>query len=381
MSYNNNRRYNNNRNKHDEEDDRKYTSSNRTIDSLLSFDENIEFETDVKNSNQFNNKNNNNNDRQGNNNKNNWNNDNSKKQNVSNNALVKIISNDEGYDRDDVINILVKKNGLLDMISDIKKSKKKNERKPYYVPILFRDIVFASALPEAINKLSKKDEFGECKLGKKDINIILDEVLAFLSNSYDSRLINRYGEESVESMRKAYTNILYKFNKKKVKKFKKDISNIPESMAKQIIILTAGEDLRSIYRLLKFIYSESDSYSFDKKTLCKIFKICYGKDNMNEIVKYLMLEKANNSMSKSTEDVWVTIDKLIRDELEDMSKKDIEKVISDYISERKRQEKNGSIPRRFGNRKSIHPDDYPKITKVCDKIEEEDFSVIAYLRK
>ena len=373
MAYNNYRRHNNRNNgRQNNEDEHKYDSSKRTVESLLSFDDNIVYEEDIKHQERDNN------DKQF--TKKDWK-DNSKKQNVSNNPLVKIISNDDTYDRDDVLNVLVKKNALLDMIDDLKKSKKKKEKKPYYISIVFRDIVFASALPEAIEKLSKKDEFGESKLGKKEMNLLLDEILNFLGNSYDGRLIQKYGEESVNSMRKAYTNILYKFNKKKVKKFKKDISNMPESMVKQIIILTAGEDLRTIYRLLKFIYSEADNYSFDKKTLLKIFKICYGKDNLSEIIKYLMLERRNGSMTKSVEDIWVIIDKLIRDELEDMTKKDIEDIIYGYISERKRQEKNGLIPRRFGNRKTIHPDDYPKLTKVCDKIEENDFSVISYLRK
>lgn len=387
MSDNKNRRYNNGRNhnynqrqRNNNDEEHKYDSSKRTVDSLLSFDDHIEFDEDIKNNNhpdQNQNNRNSNNEYKGNKDDRNQ----SKKQNVSNNALIKVINSDGAYDRDDLINILVKKNALLDMISDLKKAKKKNDRKPFYVPVIFRDIVFASALPEAINKLTKKDEFGESKLSKKDMNVLLDEILIFLNNSYDNRLIQKYGEESVESMRKAYTNILYKFNKKKVKKFKKDIPNMPESMAKQIIILTAGDDMRSIYRLLKFIYSEADSYSFDKKTLCKIFKICYGKDNMNEILKYLMLEKMSGAMTKSMEDIWITIDKLIRDELEDMSKRDIENIITDYVTERKRQEKNGPISRRFGNRKTIHPDDYPKITKVCDKLEENDFSMISYLRK
>ena len=135
---------------------------------------------------------------------------------------------------------------------------------------------------------------------------------------------------------------------------------MPESMVKQIIILTSGEDLHTIYRLLKFLYSESDEFTFDKRTLTKIFKICYGKDNMGEIVKYLMLEKRSGSIPKNIEGMWVIIDKIIRDELEDMNKKDIENIILDYVSERKRQEKNGFIPRRFGNRKTIHTDDYTK---------------------
>lgn len=372
MAYNNNRRRNNNYNKrqHNNDDDHKYDSSKRTIKSLLSFDDTIEYEEDVKHNENDNNKGN----------KKNW--DKSNTNNVSNNPLAGLLADDSVYDRQDIINLLVKKDCLINLIDDLKKAKKKNNKKPYYISALFRNIVFASALPEAINKLTKKDELDESKLSKKDINILLDEILLFLSNSYDdNRLIQKYGEESVESMRRAYTNILYKFNKKKVKKFKKDISNMPESMVKQIIILTAGEDLHTIYRLLKFLYSEADEFTFDKKTLTKIFKICYGKDNMSEIIKYLMLEKRPGAMTKNVEDVWVTIDKLIRDELEDMNKKDIEDIILNYISDRKRQEKNGFIPRRFGNRKTIHPDDYPKLTKVCDKIEENDFSIIAYLRK
>ena len=31
--------------------------------------------------------------------------------------------------------------------------------------------------------------------------------------------------------------------------------------------------------------------------------------------------------------------------------------------------KNGKIKRRFGDRRTIHPDDYPKLTKVFENIE------------
>ena len=205
MSYNNNRRRNNyNNRRQNNVDDHKYDSSKRTINSLLSFDDNIEYEEDVKRNGHNDNKQES---------KRDWDNSNNNK-NVSNNPLFNIISSNGAYDRQDVINILVKKNGLADLIDDLKKAKKKNIKKPFYISMLFRDIVFASALPEAIDKLIKKDEFGETKISKKDINVLLDEILTFLSNSYDNKLIQKYGEESVESMRKAYTNILYRFNKK-----------------------------------------------------------------------------------------------------------------------------------------------------------------------
>ena len=41
---------------------------------------------------------------------------------------------------------------------------------------------------------------------------------------------------------------------------------------------------------------------------------------MREIIKYLMLEKRSGSIPKNIEGMWVIIDKIIRDELEDMNK-------------------------------------------------------------
>lgn len=297
-----------------------------------------------------------------------------------NNPMCKYLSYGAVYDRDDMYNAMVKQDGLVKLIEDLKHWRKDpKSKKPSYVYNLLRNIVFASALPEAVDKLCKKDDFGDATISKSDMDYLMDEILQFLNNSYDYNLIKQYGEDSVESMRKAYINILYKFNKKKVKKFK-DIKNMPESMAKQLIVLTAGENVRNtIYRLLKFLYSEVNEFTFNKKNVTKIFKICYGKSNMRDVVKYLMLEKYTQTSGKVA-DLWIIIDQIIRDELEDMEKKEIEKIIKEYISERKRQERNGRIQRRFGDRRTIHPDDYPKLTKVFENIEARDFSIISYLR-
>ncbi len=346
--YNNNKRYDNHNNKKRQPNNNSKHEPVMDLDYLLntSMDDDMKMDTDYK---------------------------------ESRNPMIKFTTGDV-YTRDDMYNALTKKDGLVNIISDLRDAQHKNKKIPYYIKYLFNDIIFASVLLDAINKLLKEDNFGESVINKDDVDYILDQILYFLGKSYDDKLIEKYGKDAVNSMRNAYINILYKFNKKKVKKFKKDIKNMSDSMVKQLVVLSAGGELHTIYRLLKFLYSEVDEFSFNKKNLTKIFKICYGKDNMKDIIKYLMLERVPSSIDEKVQDVWVIIDKIIRDELEDMGKKDIEKVILGYVNDRKRQESNGRIQRRFGDRRSIHPDDYPKITKVCDKIETEDISAITYLR-
>lgn len=301
------------------------------------------------------------------------------------NPLCKFLDKDSVYDRDDIYNVLTKKNGLSKMIDDLKEwDSNKNQRKPYYISQLLRNIVFASALPEAIDKLLKKNDLGMSEINKKDLDVLMNEILILLNDT--ESLHNKYDDDSVESMIKAYTNILYKFNKKKVKKFK-DIKGLSEATAKKLIVLTAGKRVQtSIYQLLKFLYVEVDDNEFllNKKILLKIFKICYGKSQMRDVIKYIMLEKnypnMKDRMSAAACDLWVIIDQIMRDELEKMDKKEISSIVKEYISERKRQEKNGRVPRRLGDRRSIHPDDYPRLTKVFENIESKDFSIVSYLR-
>ena len=128
------------------------------------------------------------------------------------------------YDRDDMLDILIKKNGLLMMIADIKKWRKNNNNvnTNSYVFHAVRDIIFASALPEAIDKVflnkDKKYKDNKYDVSKKDLDYLMDEILYFC-NGRNNKLVDKYGYDAVESMIKAYTNILYKLNKKKIKKF------------------------------------------------------------------------------------------------------------------------------------------------------------------
>ena len=298
------------------------------------------------------------------------------------NPVCKILAKDAVYDRDDVLNLLIKKNGLSILIKDIKKSKKNPNGKTYAYR-LFRNVVFASALPEAIDNMVKKDDFGAYDLDEKDMNYLMDELVSFLNNPHEREKLLQYNDEDiVDSMQRAYINIVYKLNKKKVKKFKK-IKGMPESLSKQIIVLTAGKNVSaSIYRLMKFLYSEASNFEFNKKNLVKIFKICYGKSQFDKVITSLMLEKARDMDGASSQEVecWVVVDMLIRDSLEEMEKKDIEKIIKSYIKIRKSQETEYTISRRLGDRRAIHPDDYPRLTKVFESLESKDFSIIKYLR-
>lgn len=318
-------------------------------------------------------------------------NDNRQNNKKNKNPLVNLYTNDNKvkvYDRDDMLDILIKKNGLLMMIADIKKWRKNsnNINTNSYVFHAVRDIIFASALPEAIDKVflnkDKKYKDNKYDVSKKDLDYLMDEILYFC-NGRNNKLVDKYGYDAVESMIKAYTNILYKLNKKKIKKFK-DIEGIPDVIVKRIIVLTAGKSIsNSIYQLLKYFYEIENerSFNFTKKNLIKIFKACYGKKSMPEVAKCLMLERVPKyELTKPVSDLWVTLDEIMRDTLESLDKSEIEKILKSYVSIRRAQEHNGKIRRRLGDRRTIHPDDYKKLTKVFELMEEKDFSVISLFR-
>ena len=318
-------------------------------------------------------------------------NDNRQNNKKNKNPLMNLYTNDNKvkvYDRDDMLDILIKKNGLLMMIADIKKWRKNsnNINTNSYVFHAVRDIIFASALPEAIDKVflnkDKKYKDNKYDVSKKDLDYLMDEILYFC-NGRNNKLVDKYGYDAVESMIKAYTNILYKLNKKKIKKFK-DIEGIPDVIVKRIIVLTAGKSIsNSIYQLLKYFYEIENerSFNFTKKNLIKIFKACYGKKSMPEVAKCLMLERVPKyELTKPVSDLWVTLDEIMRDTLESLDKSEIEKILKSYVSIRRAQEHNGKIRRRLGDRRTIHPDDYKKLTKVFESMEEKDFSVISLFR-
>lgn len=318
-------------------------------------------------------------------------NDNRQNNKKNKNPLMNLYTNDNKvkvYDRDDMLDILIKKNGLLMMIADIKKWRKNsnNINTNSYVFHAVRDIIFASALPEAIDKVflnkDKKYKDNKYDVSKKDLDYLMDEILYFC-NGRNNKLVDKYGYDAVESMIKAYTNILYKLNKKKIKKFK-DIEGLPDVIVKRIVVLTAGKSIsNSIYQLLKYFYEIENerSFNFTKKNLIKIFKACYGKKSMPEVAKCLMLERVPKyELTKPVSDLWVTLDEIMRDTLESLDKSEIEKILKSYVSIRRAQEHNGKIRRRLGDRRTIHPDDYKKLTKVFESMEEKDFSVISLFR-
>ena len=85
-----------------------------------------------------------------------YNNNNGKKKNFNKNQnqngyqnpLNDLYRYNKIYDRDEMLNILIKKECLINMINDIKRYKtNKDNRYPSYVNNAISDIIFASALP------------------------------------------------------------------------------------------------------------------------------------------------------------------------------------------------------------------------------------------
>lgn len=338
---------------------------------------------DASKDNPSNNQHNNNNNDQNNKERQNKGNQNNNGSEKSKTKISKYFENPNmTYNRDMLYKCLI--NGDLEqMVVEIKSAKKHNKKRPKYIGIAFKDIKFASALPEAMKYVfGKKSDYELELISKKDVNYILDELLNFLTH-YQSYELS-YNRDAIESMVKAYITIVYRYSKSKVKKFKE--IDMPEEMIKKIVVLTSGKNnMSSIYQLFKYFYrevSEGSTFNYSQKNILKILKICYD-DNMKDILMYIMLERvpSKDKMTPKVVDIWTTIDKLMRDELEKLDKKDIVTIINGYIDERTKQEKNGRMYRRLGDRRTIHPDDYPKLTKIFDQIEEDDFSTINYLRR
>lgn len=314
------------------------------------------------------------------------------------NPVYKIICNETYYDKPQIYKALVKQDGLYLMIRDLKNWIKnpKKERRPDYIRNCLKDIVVAAALPDAIDDVLKNEKY---ELKKKDFEPLMNEIVMVIRSTTDDserfndngreNLIRKYGKDSVEAMREAYISILYKLNKKKIKKFKE--IDLDEAVSKKLIVLTAGSPHITVYQLLKYMYNNANKFSMSTKTFLKILKICYGKDNMSEVMTCIMNEKVNTfqsnpfnkmeSSNRGESEIWVLVDQAMREYLERMPTKDLKKTILNYVKERKTSRKRGdNVRRRFGDRRTIHPDDYPKLTRVLETLERDDFSIIEYLR-
>lgn len=388
---NNNRRYNNNYNKQKNKNngEHRYDVTKRTIDSLLSFNDFIEYDEDVKARQQNQNNNNNNRNDQNSNNEN-KNNDRFEGRDVSNNILRQTIEEHDYYRKDEMIYKLTKQNGLIDMIEDIKNCKKKNLKTPSYVEKLFKDIEFLRALVEVLDEYcDKEDPFGRVLVSKKDMNIIFDNMYISIKN-IEKYKKGKFGisDKTGEEMTRLYNYTITKHNKKKIKKLMKECPKVPITIARIIASLCAGGNIDlTLYTLLRYMYKDATEFKFTEKIIRTVFKIFYPKEDHKKLIEALMLEKRPNgdpiyrtTLSEEMDIVWSKVDKIMREELEKLSMDEIEEIIRDYIKKRKQQERKYRLPRRFGNRKAYHPDDFRKIVTVCEKIEEQDRSLLPYLR-
>ena len=360
----------------------------REINSLLSYsvDDNILDDDNSKKDNKEKRHNSDHHDNQHRGEDNNKKNKNSDKHKEFNNPVYKIVKNYDYYDREIIYRALIKQDGLYKMIRDLNEwGGDPKKRKPTYINFCLKDIAVAAALPQAIDDVLKEKKYD---LSKKDFKLFMNEILNVIRNSKNDTLLQRYNKEAIEKILKSYGDILYKLNKKKGKKLKE--LNLEDKAVKDIISLTAGTPDATVYQLLRYFYNNANDLNMSEKLMLKIFKICYGKDNMPNVMKCIMNERVsplqNNPFgdiksNKGESEMWVLIDKTLRDYLESINKKDIKKIILAYIKERKLAKKHGDdARRRFGDRRAIHPDDYPNLTRVLEDLESNDFSIIEYLR-
>jgi hypothetical protein len=276
--------------------------------------------------------------------------------------------------------------GLATMIKDIKEAKKNKQQFPQYVVNAVYDVAFCVRLEQSVTKCIAN---GDIK--KKDLILIWQPVMDFIAKLNMSQEMQIFGnQEVIDDMKAKYVAMLVEFNSKKYDKLKKNIEGITDKDARFIAAFSCGKSTDTVYNILKYLYLEvgkrgkfeDGMFSTENKSLIEIFKICYGKDCMEEIVLKLMLEP-NIKATLKTEvqgEIWATLDEILRDELESLKPKRIKEIIDEYIKERINQERKFVITRRLGDRRTIHQDDYPKINAAFADVELENFTVKKYLR-
>ena len=104
------------------------------------------------------------------------------------------------------------------------------------------------------------------------------------------------------------------------------------------------------------------------KQLKKLFKQLFGKENMDEVAKYILLE--NNSRISQHKESSQAVSRLLTvvalDTLEDGSKSDIADALKSYINIRKADEKKGRNAQRRCN--LLKASDHGKVYKVVNKL-------------
>lgn len=246
---------------------------------------------------------------------------------------------------------------LSSLFEDYISWRKGKSKRPDYIFNMLQDISFVSVLPKIVDNnyelfVERGEEFSEM------ISSAVSELMkGRLSKSRDMIAI--------------YTNIYEDLNEKRVESIVKlDINGVEWDDALKICIMSHGTPRHTMNSTLRVIYGsvKTKDYKKVRKLLSKI----YGKEEMDKVAVYILLEKAYDKQRNSWVDreLYSLLTTIALDEINRHSKDHIKKLMKLYCEERRRSEFENFIRRRI-NFSSLNKEDYSKIAKVVRKMSKK----------
>lgn len=169
--------------------------------------------------------------------------------------------------------------------------------------------------------------------------------------------------------------------KKKLKKMKK--SEIDESIAFDILSIIPVQDALAssqIYRVHQFFeclyeHSKSKVIPFDK-----IMNVIVDEEYYPTFIAFALLERKEKfgNLTDNQKSFYLAVSTWCFETMEKLSKDEIEAILKTFISGRKRDESKGKDTNRRYALNSLSETDYPRITKMIQKMISDNDSIKKY---
>lgn len=232
---------------------------------------------------------------------------------------------------------------------------------------------------KALNKIRKSDD-EEVKL-----NIGLSVIIAgFIEKKHND-------PETSEEIIEAYTNLISKLLKTRIKEVNKKLNLDNDLIADMLLIVPEKSYIKNhkivgIYsqKMLRKLYilsQDKDIGINDIKTIKKLFKRLIGENLYDLIAVNILLEKKEflKNFNEKQQAIWNLMTNFALDTIESQDKKHIGELIEYYVSRRKRDAKNDRDSARRISLSSIDAEQYPKTAKVISKLVKSNSDIEKYL--
>ncbi|MMZ42352.1 hypothetical protein D1872_38730 [compost metagenome] len=191
---------------------------------------------------------------------------------------------------------------------------------------------------------------------------------------------NKLDEEFIDGYTNAVTKLLKERTKYVVEK-----TGISKDLAQELLVIVPEPEVTVegrfvplyVSKVLNKLYGLSRDERVnlgDSKTIKKIVKALFGKDEIENVALIILMEYRDKHSRFTDEQkvVWGQLTTFALDTIEKKDKADVKDILESYVDRRIRDEKKGrDRPRRI-QFEAVNEEDYPKIRKAVSKLKEKD---------